>query len=133
MNYVRNAVGFKHQQRGATFLGMLTIISILLFAVYGGIRLVPLYKEYMDITRAITQVASTVGSGASPAEIRAALQQRWHVDDIKSIEPKDIIITRNREITEIRAQYRAEAEFISNISLVVDFDKAVTTGGAAGP
>ena len=33
------------RERGATFLGMLTILAILGLALYAGIRLTPLYLE----------------------------------------------------------------------------------------
>ena len=130
---------FKHRsalrqrQRGATFLGTLTIISILLFAVYGGIRLVPLYKEFMDVTQALTQASKELSPSSTPAEIRMSLQRRWLVDDIKSVQPKDIQIGKLGNATTLRAAYRAEAEFIGNVSLVVDFDKQVSIGGAAIP
>ncbi len=133
MNFDRKFVGLKRRQGGATFLGMLTIVSILLFAAYGGIRLVPIYKEYMDVSRALTQAASSSSPSTSPAEIRQSLQRRWMIDDIKSIQPKDVEIARVGNSTVIRAEYRAEAPFIANISLVVDFDKRVTIGGAATP
>jgi len=126
-------IGLKRRQRGATFLGMLTITSILLFAAYGVIRLVPVYKEYMDVTRALTQAASALGPGASPGEIRQSLERRWQIDDIKSIQPKDIEVNKVGSTTTLRAYYRAEAPFIGNISLVVDFDKSVTMGGKATP
>ncbi len=128
-----NRIGTIRRQRGATFLGVLIIVSILGFALYAGIRLVPLYKEYMDVSTAMTQMASTLGATASPAEIRNSLQRRWDIDDIKSIQPKEIEINRMANSTTVRAQYRAETPFIANISLVVDFDKTVTMGGAATP
>jgi hypothetical protein len=37
----------RSRQRGATLIGMVTIIAILGFALYAGIRLAPLYFEYM--------------------------------------------------------------------------------------
>jgi Domain of unknown function (DUF4845) len=126
-------VGSINRQRGATFLGILTIVAILGFAVYAGIRLVPLYKEYMDVAKALSQTAKDLGGAATPADIRKSLERRWEVEDIKSLQPKDIEINRVGNSTTLRAQYRAETEFFSNISLVVDFDKVVTMGSSDGP
>ena len=122
-----------NKQRGATFLGMLTIVAILGFAIYAGIRLVPIYKEYMDIYRAMTQTAKELGSSASNEDIRKSLQRRWEVEDIKSLEYKDVHISKVGSATTLHAEYRAETPFIGNISLVVDFDKTVTMGGAESP
>jgi hypothetical protein len=121
--------GSKHKQRGATFLGMLTIVAILGLAVYAAIRLVPIYKEYLDVTKALTQTASSLGGGATVADIRKSLERRWEVDDIKSLDAKDIQITPVGSGFAMHAEYRAESKFMGNVSLVVDFDKTVTTSG----
>lgn len=119
----------RSRQRGATFLGMAIIVAILGFGLYGAIRLVPLYMEYMAVVRAMNQAAKE--DSGSPQTLRAAMGRRWMVEDIKSIDPKDIEIKRAGNGYTMRAWYRAEAPFISNISLVVDFDKTVTAGSEA--
>ena len=119
----------RSRQRGATFLGMAIIVAILGFGLYGAIRLLPLYMEYMAVVRAMTQAAQE--DGGSPQRLRAAMGRRWIVEDIKSLDPKDIEIKRAGSGYSMRAWYRAEAPFISNISLVVDFDKTVMTDGGA--
>jgi hypothetical protein len=121
--------GWRHRQRGATFLGILIIGGILMCGVYAGIRLVPLYSEYSSVVKALNQVAKA-GGDESPNAVRGALEKQWDIDDIKSIPVKDVQVTRMGSGTQIRAQYRAEAPFIANISLVVDFDKSVMMGGA---
>lgn len=116
----------KRQQSGATLLGILTIVSILGFAVYGGIRLVPLYLEYMKVVKALTQTASEAkGDDATPATLRASLVRRWEIEDIEHLDVKDVEITKVANGFEMHAQYRAEAPFVANVSLAVDFDKTV--------
>lgn len=120
----------RRRQRGATFLGMLTIVVILGAGLYAVIRLVPLYMEYMAVVRALEQTAKD-NAGGSKTALLTSLDRRWTVEDIKSIQPKDIQITPgNKGGFVMRAWYRAEAPFVSNISLVVDFDKTVQVGGA---
>ena len=122
--------GWPYRQQGATFLGILIIGGILAFGVYAGIRLVPLYLEYFAVQRALSQVA-TAGD-TSPAGIRDSLQRRWDIEDIKTIDVKDIEIKPVAAGIQVRAQYRAEAPFVGNVSLVVDFDKSVIIGGGGG-
>ena len=114
------------RQRGATFLGMVVIVGILGFALYGGIRLFPLYMEYMAIVRALDQTAKEHGDGTtSPQELRTSLDRRWTIEDIKSIQPKDIEIKRTSAGYTMRAYYRAEAPFVANVTLAANFDKTV--------
>jgi Domain of unknown function (DUF4845) len=122
----------RSRQRGATFLGMAVIIAIIGFALYAGIRLTPLYLEYMAIARALEQTAKEESGATSPQTLRNALDRRWTIETIDSIQPKDIEIKKAGSGFTMRAWYRAEAPFISNVSLVADFDKTVKVGGDVG-
>ncbi len=114
------------RQRGATFLGMVIIVAILGAALYAGIRLTPLYLEYMAVARALDQTAKEhQGEPTSPQGLRTSLDRRWTIEDIKSIAPKEIEIKKSPNGFAMRAYYRAEAPFVANVSLVVDFDKTV--------
>lgn len=119
----------RSRQRGATFLGMVIILAVVGFGLYGVIRVFPLYMEYMAVVRAMEQTAKE--GITSPAAARAALDRRWSIEDIKSLDPKDIEIKRDGKGYSMRAWYRAEAPFVANISLVVDFDKTVSTSDGA--
>jgi hypothetical protein len=114
------------RQRGATFLGMLVILAILGVGLYAGIRLVPIYFEYMSVVRAMEQTAKEEnGDSTNPQALRRALNSRWTVEDIKTIDPEDLEIKKTSTGFTMRAEYRAEAPFVANVSLVVDFDKTV--------
>jgi hypothetical protein len=114
------------RQRGATLLGMAIIIAILGLGLYGAIRLTPLYLEYMAVVRAMEQTAKeSTGDSVSPQSLRNALERRWTIEDIASIEPRDIEIKRVGSGYTMRAAYDAPAPFIGNISLVAHFDKTV--------
>jgi hypothetical protein len=120
----------RSRQRGATALGMLCIVAIIGFALYGGIRLFPVYMEYLAVARALDQTAEELGGNpTSPQALRVSLDRRWTIEDIKSLQPKDIEIKKNGTGWSMRAWYRAETPFVANISLAVDFDKTVDVKG----
>jgi hypothetical protein len=108
---------------------MLTIVAILGVALFAAIRLVPLYLEYMAVVRAMEQTAKE-NAGSSQEALRTSLIRRWTIEDIKSLRPQDIEIKRASKGFVMRAWYRAEVPFISNVSLVADFDKTVPVGDA---
>lgn len=117
------------RQRGATFLGMVTIVLILGCGVYAAMRLTPIYMESMAVARALDQTAEEFdGANPSVQQMRIALDRRWTVEDIMSLEPKDVEIKRTSKGYTLHAEYRAEAPFAGNVSLVVDFDKTVELG-----
>ncbi|HEX2492816.1 MAG TPA: DUF4845 domain-containing protein [Steroidobacter sp.] len=115
----------RSHQRGATFIGMLVIFAILGLGIYAAIRLTPVYLEYVAVVRALEQTAKEHGDASSPNELRTSLDRRWTIEDIKTIQPKDIEILKSDSGYTLRAWYRAEAPFVGNISLVVDFDKTI--------
>ena len=115
----------RHSQRGATFIGMVVIVAILGSAVYAGIRLTPVYLEYMAVVRALEQTAKEHEGPTTVGDLRRSLDRRWAIEDIKSIDFKEIEIKRAGAGYAMRAWYRAEAPFVANVSLVVDFDKSV--------
>lgn len=120
----------RSHQRGATALGMLCIIAVLGFGLYGGIRLFPLYMEYFAVKRALSQTAKeTSGNVTNPQQLRGLLDRRWTIEDIKSLQPKDVEIKKLGTGWSMRAWYRAETPFISNVSLVADFETSADVKG----
>jgi hypothetical protein len=117
----------KQRQRGATFLGMVTILLILGAGLYGAIRLVPVYLEYTKVARALEQVRDEHASiDTNPQMIRNSLERRWDVEDIKSIGWKEIEITKTNDGYDVRAAYEVEQPFVANVFLLAKFDKSVT-------
>jgi hypothetical protein len=132
MQQVMGSFTMRSRQRGATLIGMVVIVAILGFALYAAIRLTPVYLEYMAVSRAMEQTAEEHAGATTPTELRTSLQRRWIIEDIHSIQPKDIEIKKDGSGFAMRAWYRAETPFVANISLVADFDKTVTVGAGAG-
>lgn len=123
MNYIKT----RDQQRGATALGMLTIVAILGLGLYAVIRLFPLYLEYFEVVRAMEKVTKeTSAAETSPDKIRFSLNRTWLIEDIKTLDYKDIDIRKVGSTYEMTADYRAEVPFIGNVSLVAEFSKIVT-------
>jgi hypothetical protein len=116
----------RQRQRGATLLGMVVILGILGAGLYAAIRLVPLYLDYTKVARALEQVRDEHSSiDTSKQMIRSSLERRWDVEDIQGLFWKDVEITNADGGFDVRAAYRAEAPFVANVSLAVDFDKTV--------
>jgi len=117
----------QQRQRGATFLGMVTILVILGAAVYAGIRLVPVFLEYTKVARALEQVQDEHAAiDTNPQLIRNSLERRWDVEDIKSIGWKQVEIRKTNAGYDLRAVYQVEQPFVANVFLLAKFDKSVT-------
>jgi hypothetical protein len=117
----------KHRQRGATFLGMVVILLILGTAIYAGIRLVPIYLDYMKIARSLEQVRDEHAAiETNPQLLRRSLERRWDVEDATGLSWKDVEIKKVAEGYTMEANYAVEQQFLYNVYLLVKFDKLVT-------
>jgi hypothetical protein len=116
----------KQRQRGATFLGMVTILLILGAGLYAAIRLVPVYLEYTKVARALEQVRDEhAASDTSAQMIRSSLERRWDVEDIAGIGWKEVEIQKTSEGFNLSAIYEVERPFIANVYLLTKFEKTV--------
>jgi molybdenum cofactor biosynthesis enzyme MoaA len=116
----------KQRQRGATFLGMVTILLILGAGLYAAIRMVPVFLEYMKVARSLEQVRDEhVAIDTSAQLIRNSLERRWDVEDIKSIHWKEVEVKRSGDGFEVKAAYNVEQPFVANVYLLAKFDKSV--------
>lgn len=115
------------RQRGATMIGTLVIVAILGLGLYSVIRLTPVYLEYFEIARAMQSVAKeNKPEDTNPAQIHTALERHWEIEDIKSLDYKDVEVRKVGSGYELHAEYEARAPFIANVSWAIAFDKTVT-------
>ena len=115
----------KHQH-GMTFIGLLCILALAGVIVYAGIRLVPLYLNYMKIAKILDSTATEVkGDNPDPGEMRHIIERHWQVDDPTGIEAKEIEITKEEGGVQMHVAYDDAVPYIANVSLSVHFEKTV--------
>ena len=116
----------RRTQQGMTFLGLLCILVVVGFEVYAGIRLVPVYLNYMNIVRTLDAVAADFkGDNPSPEAIRNSLSRHWEVQTISVVADKDIEITKDDSGVSMHVAYDDSEPYLGNVSLAVHFDKTV--------
>lgn len=122
----------RFRQRGVTFIGWLFLLTPLAMVGYAGVRLLPVYLNYMKVVRALNLVASDASGSADPRSIRSTIDKHFEIDMVDYPTAKDIKVTRSGNGWDVEASYDDEAPLFANISLHVVFDKTVHAGGG-GP
>lgn len=119
------------KQRGITFLGGLILAIPIAVVVYAGIRLTPVYLNYMRVARSLDLTASSVSSASavSPQLIRNSLARRFDIESITFPTVDDIAIHQSGASWVLEAKYEDTAHLFGNVSLIVDFDKISPIGG----
>ena len=120
------------RQRGVTFIGWLILLIPVAILGYMGIRLVPIYLNYMRVAHSVEQTAVEMKSDdvatLTPLLIRATLAKHFDIESISFPDIKDVSVTRDGSGWTIEAKFEDSAPLFGNISMVVDFDKVGKIG-----
>ncbi|HYM29445.1 MAG TPA: DUF4845 domain-containing protein [Steroidobacteraceae bacterium] len=123
----------RNRQRGVTALGWLILLTPFAIVIYAGIRLTPIYLNYMKVAKAMDQAGSELKSGgANPTSIKGAIDKHFEIDMVEYPSTRDMKVTKDGSDWVVECQYDDEAPLISNVSLHVTFDKVVKIGGGTG-
>lgn len=116
----------KHRQAGMTTLGVIILVSFVGLFAFAGLRLTPVYLNYMKVASVITGVHKEFdGADATRTAIRNSISRRFDIDSVGIITARDVKVTQVDGGHEVAATYSHKAPFIANVSFVVDFDKRV--------
>jgi hypothetical protein len=115
----------KHQS-GVTFIGWLVLLIPMAIVIYAGIRVLPVYLNYMKVAKTVEQVAvDSKGEGVNPAVVRIALERRFDIESISYPSVEQIEVVRENQVWIIKAVYEQDAPLFAGIKLQVNFDKRV--------
>ena len=114
----------RRHQTGMTTLGLIILVAFVGLFAFAGIRLTPVYLNYMKVVGVVDGVAAEFdGTGASRSAIRNSISRRFDIESVGEITLKDITVTAVDGGYEVAATYSHKSPFISNVSFLVDFDK----------
>ena len=122
----------RNRERGVTAIGWLFLLTPIVIVGYAGVRLAPLYLNYMKVARALDQAATDYKSGGDPESIRRSVEKHFDIDMVQFPTTKDMKITREGDGWLLEMEYDDEAPLFSNIALHVSFDKTAHAGGGGG-
>lgn len=114
------------KQNGMSLIGFLFVLVMVVFVVYVGMRLTPIYLEYFSLVSAMDGLAEERGSANfSTYDIKRKVLDRLYVsysDDNITVE--DIRIVRSNG-TWLRINYEVRKPMLGNIDVVATFDRQV--------
>jgi hypothetical protein len=113
------------KQRGVTLIGWLFLLTPMAIVFYAGIRIAPIYLNYMRVAKTIDDVSKAEGgdNGANAASIKNAIEKRLDIEGVDFPELKDFIVRREGTVWVIECKYEDVAPMFFNLSLLLTFDK----------
>jgi hypothetical protein len=115
------------RQRGVTAIGWLFLLLPIAIVGYAGIRLTPVYLNYMKVARALDQLEKTSASDyVNVRAVQTALERYFDIDGVTYPDARDLVVKRDSGNWIVQAQYDDTAPLFSNVSILVQFDKTAT-------
>jgi len=113
------------KQQGLSLLGLIATLFIAVVVVLFALKIIPSFLEFRTAKTAIELIAPTA---QTPAEARRSFENRAAIDDITTISPKDLEITREGSQLVIAFAYRKEVPLFGPVGLYIDY-AASSKGG----
>lgn len=123
----------RRYQRGITFIGWLFLLVPIALCVYAGIRITPVYLNYMKVTHTLESITTEIPNETASADgIRNTIGKHFQIDSLDYPDIKDLKITRDNGTWKIEANYEDQAPLFANIAILITFDKVVKLKSAGG-
>ena len=114
------------RQQGLSLMALIFVLALLVVVALFAMKVIPSYLEYRAAKTAIDAIAREK-QGATVADIRRAFENRSTIDDINTVKPQDLEITKDGSAIVISFGYRKEVPLFSNVGLYIDY--AARAGG----
>jgi hypothetical protein len=116
-----------------TTLGFIILMIPVAIVFYAGIRLAPVYLNYMKVVHTLEQVSTEVpNETASEGGIRYSCEKHFNIESVDFPDAKDLSIHRVNSVWQVEAKYDDQAPLFANIFILVSFDKVVQLKGGGG-
>ncbi len=110
-------------QRGLSLNSLMIGGVVLAMVALLAMKALPPWIEYGNLMKAVKGTATDSSlKDASVAQVRAAFGRRADMDDVKSVTPQDLDITKEGGELVISFSYVKKVPLFSNVSLVFDFE-----------
>jgi hypothetical protein len=111
------ALGLKSKQLGISFIGLIFMVGVLAALFVLAAQAFPTVVEYQTILKA----AQKASSGVTVAEVRQIFDRAADIDDIKSINGKDLDISKNGDKILVKFAYNKEIHMFGPAYLLLKY------------
>ncbi len=114
------------RESGITTVGFLILVVFVGLFAFAGIRLTPVYLNYVKVAGVIDGVFEEFDSqNPSRDAVRRSILRRFQVESVSQLTDRDVKVTAADGGFMVAAQYDHTTPFIANVYFTVRFDKSV--------
>lgn len=124
-----------HKQRGMTLISWVIVLALIAFFATLGIRLVPMYQEYMGVVKILKSMETELKNNKmTKQQVELMMERRFDIGYIKSVKKDDMEILRGKNtpyITKIVVDYEVREPFMFHIDLIGHFVEEIDVESGA--
>jgi hypothetical protein len=105
------------KQTGVGIMGLITVLVIVVVVALFGMKVLPSFMEFRTAKSAI----EAASAAQTPADARRAFENRATIDNINSVKPTDLEITREGNQMVVAFAYRKEVPLFGGVGLYIDY------------
>ncbi len=110
------------KQRGISLTGFLTLLAILGFVLFIGMKLFPMYQEYWAAKKALQSIAQDSSVTSDAGSISRALERRFDVGYVDNITPRQHLkVERVSNGVQMTLEYEVRKPLVYNLDIVGKF------------
>jgi hypothetical protein len=109
----------KNRQTGVSLMALIIGLFLLIIVALFGMKVLPSYMEFRTTKATIEIIAKQ--PNASVADIKKAFEARSIVDNITSVKPNDLEITKEGNEVVVGFAYRKEVPLFGPVGLYIDY------------
>ena len=118
-----------NREQGITLVGFLLGLALLAFALVMGMKIVPMYTEYYNVSKVLDDISKENDlANKTNYQIKTALFRRLQTTYVTNVTEKHIRIVRKNGV-HLRITYEVRKGLIANLDVVGRFDKEVRLSG----
>ena len=114
------------KQRGMTGLGWLTIMFLIGFFAFLGVKIIPTFLENYQVKSVVKSLKEEpMITKKSVREIRKLIKKRLTINSVYDLKKEDIKIKKSGGVTTVEIAYEVRKPMVSNIFIVIAFSDKV--------
>jgi Tfp pilus assembly protein PilE len=113
------------KQRGVSLIGLIITLAVLGFLAVTAAKLIPSYSEYFSVKKIMAAMVQNGDTKGTVAEVRRAYDTRNAIEDVKSVQGRDLEVTKEGGEAVVTASWSVKIPLVANVSACIDF--TVTT------
>lgn len=109
------------KQQGISLKGTIVWLAVLGFLAVMAAKLLPAYTEYFAVKKMLRAMAEQGDLKGTVRDIRYAFDKRNAIEDVKSVRPDDLEISKDGGDVVVTANWSVRIPMVHNISACIDF------------